>query len=102
MTARIVSLNPSKCPYPIQETDWGWDDQHRLPPSPKGLTLNRCTLTETGEPVSALVDMSKGKVLLVLHGTPPDRSEEELIRFAALIEEVVSGRMVQPNPLPIY
>ena len=83
-------VKPSACPYPVQTADWdGWDDKNRLCPSADGLDLNQCTLAETGEMVSALIDTNRGRVLLLLHGTPLDRTKEELVRFAALIEELI-------------
>lgn len=103
MNARLTRFKPSACPYSVQNTDWdGWDDKNRLSPSTDGLDLNQCTLADTEETVSALIDTNKGRVLLLLHGAPPDRCKEELIRFAALIEELIFQRLAQGDPLPIF
>ena len=103
MNTRLTRFKPSACPYPVQTADWdGWDDKNRFCPSADGLDLHPCTLEETEETVSALIDTNKGRVLLLLHGTPPDRTKEELVRFAALIEELIFQRLVQGNPSPIF
>ena len=103
MNARLTRFKPSACPYPVQTADWdGWDDKNRFCPSADGLDLHPCTLEETEETVSALIDTNKGRVLLLLHGTPPDRCKKELVRFAALIKELISQGPPQGNPLPIF
>lgn len=103
MNTRILSFKPSACPYPIQEVDWERYDPLKkgLIPSTQGLALNHCTLVENGEPVSVLIDETKGRVVLLLHSTPPENyTAEELLCFAARIKDALLAP--HPNPLPIY
>lgn len=103
MNTRIISFNPSACPYQIQEVNWEHYDPLKkgLIPFTQGLALNHCTLAENGEPVSVLIDKNKGKVVLLLHSNPPiNHTEEELLRFAARIKDTLLTP--HPNPLPIY
>jgi hypothetical protein len=103
MNTRIISFKPSACPYPIPEVNWEHYDAQKkgLNPSTQGLDINQCTLVENGEPVFVLIDKTKGRVVLLLHSTPPANcTEEELLDFAARIKDTLLEP--HPNPLPIF